>query len=325
MSNFQSHLNQAIRACQGDYFDERVNEFFELYPFTTENIAGYIDKFDLKGKSLLTVGSSSDQSINACLKGCLDQTVCDISPFTKYYFYLKKIAILNLTYKEFLDFFAYREYILTKYPGTNIVSHSSENANVLSKKIFGKINQQLRLEDYESYLFWDELIQNFPGDSIRRKIFKFDENRVEVTTQLNIYLNNEENYNEVKGKIKYLNPKFITENLYTLKLSKTYDNIFLSNVACYCISIEKFKKLIDSLNKYLNIDGKMLMAYLYQTDKNTRYDKSWQWIYELDKVLKEFKEYNLQMQSFIGTHGILWENKKDYDSVLIYEKKKQFK
>lgn len=324
MSNFESHLNQAIRACRGEYFEERRKEFFELYPFTTENISGYIDNFDLKNKSLLTVGSSADQCINASLHGCLDQTVYDISPFTKYYFYLKKIAMLNLSYKEFLDFFAYRDYILTKYPGTNIVSHSTNNTGILSQEKFNEFSQQLRLEDYESYLFWSDLIQNFPSEKIRKSLFKIDENRMEVTKEMNAYLHNEDNYNKTKTTIKYLNPYFINENLYNLKLNRTYDNIFLSNVACYCEDIETFKTFIDALSKYLNINGKMLMAYLYRTNKNTKYDKSWQWIYELKKVYNVFSEYNLEMHSFIGTHGILWEDKKDYDSILVYEKKKQF-
>ena len=48
-----------------------------LYPFTTENIDGYLDLFDLKDKSLLTVGSSGDQVINALVMGCEDVTLYD--------------------------------------------------------------------------------------------------------------------------------------------------------------------------------------------------------------------------------------------------------
>ena len=56
-----------------DDINKRVNDdnigvdFFCLYPFTTENINGYLPYFELKGKSLLTVGSSCDQAINACI------------------------------------------------------------------------------------------------------------------------------------------------------------------------------------------------------------------------------------------------------------------
>ena len=42
--------------------------FHTIYPFATENINDYTEYFDLKDKSLLTVGSSGDQAINALLK-----------------------------------------------------------------------------------------------------------------------------------------------------------------------------------------------------------------------------------------------------------------
>lgn len=89
-------LEQAIYnaklQCDGIYsrtLDE-CGIFGRIYPFTTENIAGYINLFNLDNKSLLTVGSSGDQVINASLFNCQDQTVIDINPFTRYYFYLKK-------------------------------------------------------------------------------------------------------------------------------------------------------------------------------------------------------------------------------------------
>ena len=81
-----------------------------IYPFTTENIAGYIDNFDLKDKSLLTVGSSGDQVLNAILKCCRDITVIDINPYTKFYYYLKVAGILNFNLNEFKSFFRYKEY-----------------------------------------------------------------------------------------------------------------------------------------------------------------------------------------------------------------------
>lgn len=85
-------------------------EFVRIYPFATENIAGYIDSFNLKNKSLLTIGSSASHSISASLYGCLDQTIYDICPFTKEYFNLVKSALLSLSYLEFLNFLRYIDY-----------------------------------------------------------------------------------------------------------------------------------------------------------------------------------------------------------------------
>lgn len=41
----------------------------EIYPFTTENIQGYMKNLDMEGKTVLTVGSSLDQAYNALALG----------------------------------------------------------------------------------------------------------------------------------------------------------------------------------------------------------------------------------------------------------------
>ena len=72
---------------------EYVNKMFKkrsgirndlIYKFTTENISGYIKEFNLKNRSLLTVGSSGDQAINANFYGCNYVTVVDLNRYTKY-------------------------------------------------------------------------------------------------------------------------------------------------------------------------------------------------------------------------------------------------
>ena len=53
-------LSLATKLCKRkDFIFRRIN-FQQLYSTTTENIDSYIDFFDLKDKSLLTVGSSGD-------------------------------------------------------------------------------------------------------------------------------------------------------------------------------------------------------------------------------------------------------------------------
>ena len=59
-----------------------LNHFDRLYPFTTENISGYFKEKDIKNKSILTVGSSGDQAINAFAMGAKEVTIFDINPFT---------------------------------------------------------------------------------------------------------------------------------------------------------------------------------------------------------------------------------------------------
>ena len=82
------------------------NELYKrIYPFTTENINGYINYFDLKNKSLLTVGSSGDQILNAYKNRCRDITLLHLHPYAKYYINLKIAGILSLSYQEFIEFF----------------------------------------------------------------------------------------------------------------------------------------------------------------------------------------------------------------------------
>ena len=105
-------LYTAKERCEGNIIidEASMNGFEEIYPFTTENIAGYIDYFDLQDKSLLTVGSSGDQIINAAFKGAKDITLLDINPYAKYYYYLKAAGILELNPTDFNEFFRYNDY-----------------------------------------------------------------------------------------------------------------------------------------------------------------------------------------------------------------------
>lgn len=49
---FESILLEAILRCNGHYIDKSRNGFSRLYPFTTENIFGYIKNFNLENSSL---------------------------------------------------------------------------------------------------------------------------------------------------------------------------------------------------------------------------------------------------------------------------------
>ena len=94
--NFENNLYSASSICEGKFCYN--SEFSRIYSFATENIAGYIDYFDFDNKSLLTVGSSGDQVLNAFYNGARDITLFDINEYAKYYVYLKISAILSLSY-----------------------------------------------------------------------------------------------------------------------------------------------------------------------------------------------------------------------------------
>ena len=143
MNDFETNLYKASSICDGKFVYS--TGYSKIYSFTTENIDGYIDYFDLVNKSLLTIGSSGDQLLNAFLKGTNDITLYDINPYAKYYVYLKIAGILCLEYNEFEEFFFKH--------GLGIY----DNENRFSINTFNKLKNTLKSIDYESYYFFNDL------------------------------------------------------------------------------------------------------------------------------------------------------------------------
>lgn len=313
-NNFNIILNTAIKQTQGTViYNEASNKGFgKIYPFTTENISGYINLFNLKDKSLLTVGSSGDQVINAILKDCKDVTILDINPYTKYYYFLKMACILELKISELLQFLRYKD-----YPKV-----FKNNDDVFNIETFNKIKNTLRLLDYESYLFWDELFQSYPMNEIRLNLFEQDEYRTEIITKCNPYLQSTVLYDETKEKIKNVKITFINGDIFKTELNQTYDNIWLSNIGTH-IPRRFLKIMTDKTSKHLNKEGKMLISYLYETTKDSIYQQDWCPIYNLDKTFEILDEYNPELISFTGITNFAFNSKKmTNDSVLIYTKKR---
>lgn len=282
---FESVLLEAILRCDGMIFiDSNKNKmgFWQIYPFTTENINGYIRYFDLDKKSLLTVGSSADQIINARLFNCSDITVVDINSYTKFYYYLKASCIINLEYNDYCDFFCYRDY--PKY--------CKNNKNVFSKELYEKVKSTFRLLDYDSYLFWDELFNTYDGENIRKEIFEYDEYMLDTLKCTNLYMGNVENFKITKEKLKNFNPKFIISNIFDL-----------------------------TLDKKLNDNGKLLMCYLYDCYENAFYCEDWKEIYNLEKVFNYIKDYNYEFINFTGIRDIIFKNNNSNDAMILIKKK----
>lgn len=278
--------------------------FQKIYPFTTENISGYIPKFKLKNQSLLTVGSSSDQVINASLSGCSDITVFDLCPYTKEYFYLKKAAILEMSLEEYENFLHYARDRYALFG----------NEDALNAKTFRKIAPLLEEMDQDSYDFWNEVITQRKNTRIRRNLFQPDEYPRKTVRRLNPYMKDEETFSKTRKKLEGIEPTFINGNLLTDEITGTYDNVFLSNVAAYN-SLADVKKIVDKILPHLSDDGKLLLAYLYETVENEEYDSIWPEIYDVRRVFDEL-QIPLDISYFQGVNGIY------EDAVITYQKKK---
>lgn len=243
MSNVEEKIYFAIKEISDT---SNIVTFNRIYSFTTENIRGYINSFDLKEKSLLTVGSSSDQVLNAFFVGCMDITLIDVNIFTKEFFYLKKAAIEQLNYKDFIKFMCME--------GT--IKRNNKSFNI---KTFNKIIPYI--DDIESKKFWQELVTNYKPQKIK-KLFTPDVPFTYELKELNNYLQDKESYTKMQGIIKNLKPKFITADIYKYKLKRNYDNIFLSNIADYN-NVDATYKLYNNLKDNLNPGGSILIGYLY--------------------------------------------------------------
>ncbi len=75
--------------------DSEVKVFQAVYPFATEAVSEYSFRLDLKGKTLLTVGSSLDQAFNALVLGAKNIIVYDINANVEKFYKLKRDLILN--------------------------------------------------------------------------------------------------------------------------------------------------------------------------------------------------------------------------------------
>ena len=308
MGNFDANLYRALSICDGDF--RYLSEYSKVYTFTTENISGYIEYLDLTNKSLLTVGSSGDQILNAFYCGARDITLYDINPFAKYYIYLKIASILSLNYTEFQQFF-YKHGLNGEY----------NNHDMFSIELFSKIKDNLRLFDYESFLFFDEIFTTCDKKKIRDYLFDDDEFRNQVIKGFNIYLRDEESYNQLKSIIKKITFKHINGNIFEDTVPGKYDNIILSNL-CTITSIEEFKELLVKLDSNnLNQNGSIMFGYLWNIDFNsTSMNKDWKDIYKIPLVKEYLKEFISEYYKINNDRDFIWDKNDKSDLCLIYRK-----
>jgi len=306
----EEDIRSAADRCNGRY--NVIPEFWHIYSFNTENIKEYIEYFDLNNKSLLTVGSSGEQVINARIKGASDITLFDASPFAKYYTWLKIAAIIKLDYREYLSFFMQH---------TSTVAGHGGNVYRFNKRIFDKVAPVLKSLDYESYYFWVELYDQIKRSGDIASIIKDDETRPKVIKGYSLYLDSEENYYKARKAVREITFKYVHGDLFKDKVEGHFDNIWLSNLCTYH-NVYKMYDLVLKLAENLNIDGRMLFAYLYETDPTFDCDDENNLMYRMKFVKEYFKDYLSEYHRVRTAREIQWDDKRDKeDLVLMYHKK----
>lgn len=264
-----------------------MERFNSIYPFTSENIAGYMKELDLTDKKVITVTGSTDHILNAILQGATEITTFDINPLTKMYMDLKISVIKNLSYEDFVKLFLFENNINLDY---NIIS-------------------SLNMPN-ESKMFWLEQLSKFNNNGIElRNSSLFNTKYFNPYSKLwqNLYLE-KSRYNLLKQQLKDANISFINSSLNDLKIDEHFDYMFLSNISDYLNlmyssdRLQNYRDLLKEFQKKIDI---IYFAYLYDIgNSNPRTE-----IDDLRKVKEIF--FNFQQVEFKSALEGSSQDKKD--------------
>ena len=226
------------------------NLYCWLYPFTTENIKGYIEKLDIKDKNILTTTSSGDHILNSYLMGAKSVDGFDINPLAKYYSELKIASIKELTLEEFLSFLYNKNpYFLPK--------------KYLNEDTYYRVSKHL---DEKTQNFWNYVFNKYSKNKIEKShLFTRDFLNRKALLKSNLYLN-KDNYIRLRHILDTKRSNYYDLDISDInKLDNNYDIIMLSNIpACYYIENEK-QKLIElkGLLYSLRNNPTIILSYLY--------------------------------------------------------------
>lgn len=211
----------------------------------------YYHKYLENRKKALIITASGDQILNSILAGTYDITSCDISRFPKYFFELKKAAILSLTKDEYLDFFLKDDCY----------------DNILNDDLYDKIRENLKEENKE---FWDGLFQFFEGGEIyNSQLFSHEIITPYTVISRNNYIK-DDNYKKLQQQIKKANVNHKVGDIRDILLTNNnkYDLVNLSSIIYFYHS--DYKKLLKNIN--LNEKG-IVLSYLFDNKRKRKYEE----------------------------------------------------
>lgn len=268
-----------------------MERFKNIYPFTTENIAGYMKDLDLTDRKVITVTGSADHVLNIALQGAKEITTFDINPLTKLYMDLKISALKTLTYEEFLKFLLF------------------ENNMNLDFNIISTLEMPI-----ESKTFWLDQLSIFSNNGIKlRNSSLFIRKYFNPSSKLwqNLYLEKDKYY-FLKQQLKDINISFVNTSLKDLKITNHFDYMFLSNISDY-LNLMYNKNVLseyrDLLNEFKKRVDTIYFAYLYDIG-NSNYRT------EIDD-LRKVKEVFLNFQKIEFKSALEGSIKDKKDGVLI--------
>ena len=257
---------------------ERGGQFVKsmAYTFTNENLDKIFKIMNVKGKKVLTVGSSGDQALYAIGKGAKKVTIIDANPMTLPLTEFKLACIKNLSFEEFYEFFSSCDFI---YQIENIYSRISHDLSKYSKD------------------FWDTLILNLPNNSngktsIARALFQ--EGRYPVCRRDHVGFYREKAlFDNIRDNMQTCDIEYIQAELqeFPQKADDTYDYILLSNISDY-VRADVFNEVVYALRNRLTPNGKMQIHYGFRGMDYCTYKVSKKFLeFSNDDFLIDLNEY----------------------------------
>lgn len=241
-------------------FSERC----KVYPFTTENLAGYMNCLNLENKKVLSITGSGDHILNSFYYGANSVVGFDINSLASLFAELKFNALRKLNFEDF------KKYLFV----------GSEK--VMNFETYQRIKEGLS----ESCLsFFNNLYEDygFSGIDLRKgKLFnkRFDSDDLRIRS--NPYLFSRQNFEKTKLNLQNKNVCLINSNIRDLpsKLEDNFDVVLLSNLADYSQQIYPnysnhfnlfCEKIILPIKKHLNDRGIICSAYIYDAKEKENY------------------------------------------------------
>ncbi len=223
--------------------------------------------------------------------------------FVRYYYYLKAAAILTLNRDEFEQLFF------------GFFLSSDFDITPLRKDLLEKIKPTLKELDPPSCEFWTTIFDKFHPMSIKNRMFNVTRYEMEMMARVDPYLT-EEGYKMAKSNIGNVHISFVNQNVLSPRITKTYDNIWLSNISAW-ISESTIRKMFLCMRPHLNEGGEMLFSYIYgPLQSNLNYAAG-----HLNIVKELLADFQFEMLRFRGiTSYVYLGTQTSEDCVLIHTK-----
>lgn len=247
-------IQKSIEIIRRPYYEKiYAKEYTRVFFGATEDIKSYIDAVNYAGGDALSVMASGDQFFNLAFKGARKVDLFEINRLAYFVFHLRLAALLSFNYQDYLKF---------NYYFGNLQRELKEICNKLKDNMPEDVYIYYRkLQEYT--LKHGLLIGNlyYAPRGVMRDI--------------NYYLRSEDNYNELKKKIREVEFRIFWGDIreVTLKLKRKYTLIILSNIADSLgtekeiLTLDKFKGYLGSMEHLLKNSGSVI-SYFFQIERD---------------------------------------------------------